>query len=224
MQHALPKQGEEISVRKESSGPAADLDIDIQKEVEALLQGERSPFLMLALSSSLDMFQLDDQGEGSDFSVDFSDTDGFDFDVDGEMTQEGFESLEKKIREMSIGHKIKLAYKGNKEARGILVRDANKTVAVAVEVRQAHRYRGCKLCGNRNLCDDVIRVDPQTRNLLVNIRAGSTCDQPQDACECCDEFYGHHAQKTYSFDAQQKCIKCISPAARKRYKEKYQKS
>ena len=82
MQHALPKEGEEISVRKESSGPAADLDIDIEKEVEALLKGERSPFLMLALSSSLDMFQLDDQGEGSDFSFDFSDTDGFDFDVE----------------------------------------------------------------------------------------------------------------------------------------------
>ena len=52
------------------------------------------------------MFQLDEQGDGSDFNSDFSDVDGFDFDVDGELTEEGFESLEKKIREMSIGHRL----------------------------------------------------------------------------------------------------------------------
>ena len=41
-------------------------------------------------------------------------------------------SLSKRIMSMNVSEKIKLATKGNKEARGILMRDSNKLVSVAV--------------------------------------------------------------------------------------------
>jgi len=227
MQHALPKEGEDISVRKESSGPAADLDIDIKKEIEALLNGEKSPFLMLALSSSLDMFQLDEQGDGSDFSFDFSDVDGFDFDVDGELDEQGFESLEKKIREMSIGHKIKLAYKGNKEARGILVRDANKTVAVAVvKSGRLTDTEVASYAGNRNLCDDVIREISRnkefTRKYPVQV---ALVTNPKTPVNVAMGFMATlHKKDLQALMRNRNVSSVISTAARKRYKDKYQKS
>ena len=55
-------------------------------------------------------------------------------------------------------HKIKLAYKGNKEARSILIRDTNKSVAVAV-VKSGRLTDGevASYAGNRNLADDGLR-------------------------------------------------------------------
>ncbi|MAA78877.1 MAG: hypothetical protein CL916_06420 [Deltaproteobacteria bacterium] len=227
MQHALPKEGEQVSVRTDHTGPAADLDIDIEKEVEAVLSGQKSPFLMLALSSSLDMFQLDDQGGGSDFSFDFSDVDGFDFDVDGEMTEQGFESLEKKIRDMSIGHKIKLAYKGNKEARSILVRDANKTVAVAVvKSGRMTDTEVASYAGNRNLCDDVIREIARnkefTRKYPVQV---ALVTNPKTPVNVAMGFMATmHKKDLQALMRNRNVSSVISTAARKRYKDKYQKS
>lgn len=49
-----------------------------------------------------------------------------------ELSEAEFESLYNKILNMGVAEKIKLALMGNKEARDILVRDANRMVAVAV--------------------------------------------------------------------------------------------
>ena len=84
MQHALPSAENKAKEKTVAAGPDPNMDIDISAEVSAFLQEERSPFLKLALSSSLDMFQLDDVEATSDFTFDFSDIDGFDFDVDGD--------------------------------------------------------------------------------------------------------------------------------------------
>ncbi|MEC7985186.1 MAG: hypothetical protein VX278_08475, partial [Myxococcota bacterium] len=117
LQQALPSDDSvPIRTSTEASGPSADIDIDIAAEVTAALNGERSPFLNLALSSDLSMFALDSQEGGGDFSFDFNEGSAFNFDVEGEADGER-KSMEQIINEMSIGHKIKLAYKGNKEAR-----------------------------------------------------------------------------------------------------------
>ena len=52
-------------------------------------------------------------------------------------------TLAQRIMKMSIAEKIKLATKGNKEARSYLLRDSNKLVAVAViRSPKHHRRRG----------------------------------------------------------------------------------
>jgi hypothetical protein len=60
---------------------------------------------------------------------------------------------------MSIAEKIKLASRGNKETRGILLRDSNKLVAVAA-IRSPRITDGEVLmcASNRAVQDDVLRV------------------------------------------------------------------
>lgn len=68
-------------------------------------------------------------------------------------------TLSQRVMKMNISEKIKLATKGNKEARGILIRDPNKLVAVATiqspritdgEVLMQAKSKTCQ--------DDVLRV------------------------------------------------------------------
>ena len=227
MQKAMPSAETKTKESTASIGPDPNLDIDIQAEVQAFLKNDRSPFLQLALSSSLDMFQVEDLTQTSDFSFDFSEIDGFDFDVDGDLTEEAFESLEKKIREMSIGHRIKLAYKGNKEARGILIRDANKTVAVAViKSGRVSDTEVASYAGNRNLCDDVIREIARnkeyTRKYPVQVALVSNPKTPVNVAM--GFMSGLHKKDLQSLMRNRNVPSVISTAARKRYKSKYQKS
>ncbi|TVQ79761.1 MAG: hypothetical protein EA369_04180 [Bradymonadales bacterium] len=67
-------------------------------------------------------------------------------------------TLQKLIFSLNTGGKIKLALKGNKEARGILIRDTNKLVATSVlkspriTENEVVHYSGLK-----NLSEDVVR-------------------------------------------------------------------
>ncbi|MBI3184285.1 MAG: hypothetical protein HYZ28_19300 [Myxococcales bacterium] len=64
-----------------------------------------------------------------------------------------------RVSKMSIAEKIKLASRGNKEARGLLLRDANKLVAVAV-IRSPRVTDGevMAAANNRAMHDEVLRV------------------------------------------------------------------
>ncbi len=81
-----------------------------------------------------------------------------------EMSEELKGSLSVLIAKMSVFHKIKLASMGNKEARGILIRDKNKIVAAAA-------IRSPKITDNevegfsksRQLSDDVLRIISMNR-------------------------------------------------------------
>lgn len=68
-------------------------------------------------------------------------------------------TLAQRVMKMSISEKIKLATVGNKEARGLLIRDTNKLVAVAV-IRSPRITDGevLMVAHNRATLDDVLRV------------------------------------------------------------------
>ncbi len=68
-------------------------------------------------------------------------------------------TLTQRIMKMNIAQKIKLATMGNKEARGLLIRDSNKLVAVAV-IRSPRITDGevMTAVNNRSIQDDVLRV------------------------------------------------------------------
>jgi hypothetical protein len=76
-------------------------------------------------------------------------------------------TLSKRIMGMNVSEKIKLATKGNKEARGILIRDSNKLVSVAV-IRSPRITDGEVLAQAQNkiAVDDVLRVIYTNREWL----------------------------------------------------------
>ncbi len=106
--------------------------------------------------------------------------------VDGEADlDDGNKSLINLIQRMNVMQKIKLARVGNKEARGLLVRDRNKIVASAA-------IRSPKITENeveafakaRNLADEVLRIIAAnrdwTRNYQVrrNLATNPKCPVP----------------------------------------------
>ncbi len=76
-------------------------------------------------------------------------------------------SLSKRIMSMNVSEKIKLATKGNKEARGILMRDSNKLVSVAV-IRSPRITDGevLGLAQSKTCIEDVLRVIYNKREWL----------------------------------------------------------
>ena len=76
-------------------------------------------------------------------------------------------TLAQRIMKMSIAEKIKLATKGNKEARSYLLRDTNKLVSVAV-IRSPKITDGeiLAVANNRAAQDDVLRVVYSNREWL----------------------------------------------------------
>jgi hypothetical protein len=68
------------------------------------------------------------------------------------------------IQQMSIFEKVKLARLGNKEARGLLVRDRNKVVAVAaITSPKITDGEVVGFASSRNVCDEVLRMIANNR-------------------------------------------------------------
>ena len=83
--------------------------------------------------------------------------------VDDEFKQ----SLAMSISKMTTGQKIKLAYKGNKTVRELLVRDTNKIVAVAVIKSGRITDNEVKtIATNRAINEDCIRALAENREYL----------------------------------------------------------
>jgi hypothetical protein len=81
-----------------------------------------------------------------------------------EEVQEDTTNLYALIQQMSIFQKVKLARLGNKEARGLLVRDRNKVVAVAaVSSPKIGDNEVIAIAGSRNVCDEVLRMISNNR-------------------------------------------------------------
>lgn len=140
--------------------PAKEPAFDLEAEIEAALEGRASP--MLEARQKLTMFNVDNLGPAlPGFSFDFKEDDEFGMELmDDEMqaTDEVRLSIEKKIRAMSAGKKIKLAFLGNKEVRNILIRDRSKMVASAVV--KSGRLTDAEVvshAGNRNLYPEILR-------------------------------------------------------------------
>ena len=90
-------------------------------------------------------------------------------DSDGELDPEEQGNLYALVQQMNVMQKIKLARMGNKEARGLLVRDRNKLIATAA-------IRSPKITDNevesyaraRNVSDDVLRTIAMNREWTRN--------------------------------------------------------
>lgn len=76
-----------------------------------------------------------------------------------QVTEEKHKSIFQLVLTMSISEKVQLALKGNKEARGILVKDPNKLICSAVikspKMTEAEALGYAK---SRNVSDEVLRL------------------------------------------------------------------
>lgn len=143
---------------------AAPAEMDLEAEILAALAGQQSPAMLAAQDGRLEMVDLEHTTvDLGGFQFDFADdTQELSWlltaDRDERASAEELRSMEGIIRDMSPGQKIKLAYLGNQESRGILIRDSNKLVAAAVvKSGRMSDGEGLAAAANRNLADDVIR-------------------------------------------------------------------
>jgi hypothetical protein len=87
--------------------------------------------------------------------------------ADGAATDSG--NLYNLIQNMSVFQKIKLGRMGNREARGLLVRDRNKIVAIAAATSpKITDNELISIAQSRNVCDDVIRIIANNRDVTRN--------------------------------------------------------
>ncbi|MFC1833337.1 hypothetical protein ACFL2Q_01215, partial [Thermodesulfobacteriota bacterium] len=84
-----------------------------------------------------------------------------------ELSEAEFQSLYHQIMHMGVADKVKLAFTGNKEARGLLIRDTNKMVSVAVvkspKIQEAEIEAISK---NRSIAEDVLRQIAATKEWM----------------------------------------------------------
>ena len=77
------------------------------------------------------------------------------------------ESVYKQILQMNVSQKIQLAFKGNKEARGILVKDPNKLVCGSViKSPKVTETEIIAFANSRNLSTEVFRLIAQNKEFM----------------------------------------------------------
>ncbi len=91
--------------------------------------------------------------------------------TDGEKPEEVFTSLYNRVMNMSVSEKVKLASIGNKESRGLLVKDSNKLVVQAViNNPRLTDNEAESFASNRNYSKEVPRLIASKKEFLKNYR------------------------------------------------------
>lgn len=105
-------------------------------------------------------------------------------DDDAELEEDQRANLYALIQTMTVMEKIKLARMGNKEARGLLVRDRNKIVAAAaMRSPKVTEQEVVSFAKARNVSDEVLRIIASnrewTRNYQVKLALATNPKCPQ---------------------------------------------
>lgn len=106
---------------------------------------------------------LGDEDFGEDLTLDRGDGN------DGELEEEKAKTLLQKLATMTVAHKVKLAYRANKEVRAVLVRDSNKVIVGAV-LNSGRLTDGevVALSKSRQVSSDVLRHIAKNRDWMKN--------------------------------------------------------
>jgi hypothetical protein len=84
-----------------------------------------------------------------------------------ELSEDEYQSLYNRVLNMGVGEKVKLAFTGNKEARDILIRDANKMVAMAVVKSPKIQENEIEaISKSRQVAEDVLRHIATTKEWI----------------------------------------------------------
>lgn len=136
------------------------------------------------IQAAVPVQELDDEDDEEDFYSDdeddfaddgsfgddeFGDGDADLFDEKAQYEEEDSKGIEAKLADMTVPQKVKIALMGNKEVRGILIKDPNKIVATAV-------IKSPKLTDNevhsiaqmRSVNDEIIRTIASNKDWVKN--------------------------------------------------------
>jgi hypothetical protein len=102
-----------------------------------------------------------------------------------ELSEEEYQSLYNRILNMGVAEKVKLAFTGNKEARDILIRDANKMVSLAVVKSPKIQENEIEMISkSRQVAEDILRQIASTKEwvksyqIKVNLCSNSKTPLP----------------------------------------------
>jgi hypothetical protein len=90
-------------------------------------------------------------------------------DMDGPVAVSGEpeKALWARIRAMTVGQKVKLAFNGNKEVRAVLLRDSNKVIPrLVLQNPRITEEEVLMLARDRNSDDEVLRLIAETREWI----------------------------------------------------------
>jgi hypothetical protein len=189
----------------------------------------------------LEMFNLETMSSGglSGFSFDYEDKEeDFSWDLTKDLEEdakkntsvdqeeEQHQSIGKKISDMTVGQKIKLAYRGNIEVRKLLIRDSNKIVATAVvKSGRLTPNEVASAAGNKNLSADVVREIATnkefTRKYPVQV---ALANNPKTPVPVALRFMqGLNKKDLQALGNNRSVIGAVFGAAQKMFKERYRK-
>ena len=143
----------------DTGGSDAISDADAEAALRAILGEELGQFAKVLVQETGGEGQEDDESEGSLYAL---------------------------VQKMSVFQKIKLTRMGNKEARGLLVRDRNKIVAMAaVSSPKITDAEAITMAQSRNVADDILRYVANkrewTKNYQVKLALSMNPRCPQSA-------------------------------------------
>jgi hypothetical protein len=217
--------------------------MDLEAEIEAALAGKQSPALQkralkmfdldqfdpepskaVALDDSLGSFDFNFQEEDDDFSWDLVTERE---DRSGNEDDDEARSLEARLKDMSVGQLIKLAFKGNKEVRSLLLRNTNKSIAASV-IKSGRMTDGeiVAAAGNRNLADDVIRAIASNKEFLRKypVKVALVNNSKTPVPMALSLLKSLHKKDLKQVSRNHNVSSIISNAATKLFKQKFQNS
>ena len=246
MQNSLPKGAQDPREQPKAEPASAPVMLsaqspeELEAEIEAALAGKPSPALQKRSLQMFDLDQFDDPPPAAEqsglgaFDFNFQDQDeGFSWDLTterGERTGEEEEeprSLEARLKDMSVGQQIKLAFKGNKEVRSLLIRSTNKSVAAAV-IKSGRMTDGeiVACAGNRNLADEVIRAIANNKEFLRKypVKVALVNNSKTSVPMALGLLKSLHKKDLRQVGRNRNVSSIIANAATKLFKQKFQKS
>ena len=146
--------------------------MNVEAECMAAILGLCSPWTNGDVAERLDLmvWEVEEGGVNPRFAFGFADEVDFGkkmVDEEVDLDREEVRSMAMKIAEMTVGKRIKLAYLGNTEARKLLLRDRNKTVAIAVvKSGRMSDSEAARASGNKNIPMEVLREISSNREFL----------------------------------------------------------
>lgn len=139
------------------------------------------------------------------------------------LTEDERGSIYKKILEMSVIEKIKIALMGNKEIRSLLIRDSNKLVATTVlKNPRLTEDEVVRFVQSKNVCDDVLRIIANSREWTKNYHVKlSLVNNPKTPISLSLKFLTHILEKDLQHLAKNRNIPiAVSTTARKMVMQK----
>lgn len=165
---------EKLKLNPNSSKSAIDQTVSFLRINGVAIEGETGELSDEEVAAILNM---------EDVGFDFPDNLIREKSKDEAVTEEEIKSIYKLVQTLNVSGKVKLALKGNKEARSLLIKDSNKVVCSAVvKSPRITEMEILNICNMRTIQDEIIRIicaKPEwTKNYTIQVALANNPKTP----------------------------------------------